>query len=116
MNREIQTLDSYSAKLLKLIPAEVSAAYLSINSLVPLSVVMKDPLMIGSVLVLTVLCPIYLYASAVRNWWQLAFTTISFPVWAVNISSARILEIPSFYLGVALIILTLLIPLIPAKK
>jgi len=52
-------IDSYSTKLLKLIPAEVSAAYLSINSFVPLHYGF-DINMWVSLVVLTIFCFLYL--------------------------------------------------------
>ena len=115
-NREIATgVDDYAAKLAKLIPAEVAAAYLSINSLVP-NLDTMDWRMWGSMAVLTVFCPLYLWRlQNVRGWAQIAFTTAVFPLWALNISSARLSFDPTT-LGVCLILVTLAIPLIPMSN
>jgi len=115
-NREITPgVDNYSAKLAKLIPAEVSAAYLSINSIVPDPDIM-DWHMWGSMLVLTVLCPIYLWRlQNVRSGVQIAITTAAFPVWALNISASR-LTIDHVSLAILLILVTLAIPFLPGAE
>jgi hypothetical protein len=118
MDREIQPLDSYSAKILKLIPAEITAAYLSINSLVDQSDGFST-LMIIALCILTFLCPFYLRLTNVRNVLQIGFSTISFLLWAINISASRLIEYSFFSpsaLGVILILWTMLIPLIPAER
>jgi hypothetical protein len=112
-DRNVKNDDSYSSKLAKLIPAEVSAAYLAINTLVDLSNGW-DRTMLASLIVLTVFCPLYLWKlQNVRNLIQIIFTTAAFPLWALNISYARFgspeLQAP---LGAALILATLLIPFI----
>lgn len=114
-SREVSSLDSYSSKLAKLIPAEVTAAYLAVNSLIPVSDGYSG-LMIVTLIVLTVFCPLYLWVlQNVRGPLQLIFTTGAFPLWALNISyprSANPADI-QIKLGVALILTTLVIPLIP---
>jgi hypothetical protein len=109
-------VDSYPAKLAKLIPAEVSAAYLAINSFVPASEGFS-PIMVASLLVLTVFCALYLWKiQNVNNAMQIAFTTASFPIWALNISSSRSDSINPIALGVILILVTVAIPLVPTSK
>ncbi len=107
--------DSYASKLAKLIPAEVSAAYLAINSLVPTSQGF-DLTMQVSLVVLTILCALYLWQiQHVRSILQVIFTTASFPIWALNISSVRSDSLNATALGVTLILVTVAIPLIPTK-
>jgi len=112
------TADTYSSKLLKLIPAEVSAAYLAINSLVSAEAGF-DRTMQLSMLVLAILCPFYLWKLGnVTSWLQIAFTTLSFPLWALNISASRLATLNLDWLtptglGVALILVTATIPLVP---
>jgi hypothetical protein len=109
------SVESYPAKLAKLIPAEVSAAYLAINSLVPVADGFSD-IMKGSLVALTVFCALYLWkVQNVTNFAQIAFTTASFPVWALNISATRSDFINPTLLGVLLILITVAIPLIPTK-
>lgn len=104
--------DNYSAKLAKLIPAEIAAAYLSINSLVGYPEQM-DYNVIMALVVLTILCPFYLKkVQKVDNIYQLCFTTAVFPLWALNISIAR-LTISPVTMGVILILVTVMIPLVP---
>jgi hypothetical protein len=108
--------DSYPAKLAKLIPAEVSAAYLAINSLVPASEGFSL-IMVASLVVLTIFCALYLWKiQNVTNVLQIAFTTASFPVWALNISSTRSDFINPVALGVILILVTVAIPLVPTSR
>jgi hypothetical protein len=109
------SVDSYPAKLAKLIPAEVSAAYLAINSLVPPGDGFSD-LMKGSLVALTIFCALYLWkVRNVTSVAQIAFTTASFPVWALNISSTRSDFVNPTYSGVLLILITVAIPFIPTK-
>jgi hypothetical protein len=111
-SREVRDLDSYSSKLAKLIPGEVTAAYLAINSLVSIDDGMSW-VMITSLVILAIFCPLYLWKlQNVRNVAQIAFTTAAFPLWALNISYPRIPSIPQGVLGTALILATLAIPLI----
>jgi hypothetical protein len=114
--RQVDNIDPYSAKLSKLIPGEVSAAYLAINSLVSLDQG-YNAIIIGSLIVLTILCPLYLWKLRnVRNRLQIAFTTASFPLWALNISNGRSEEINQTVMGVVLILVTLVIPLIQSDN
>lgn len=46
---------------------------------------------------------------------QIAFTTASFPVWALNISATRSDFINPTLVGVVLILITVAIPLVPTK-
>ncbi len=111
MAREIDSdTDDYSAKLLKLIPAEVSAAYLSINSLVSLEEGFSGKMWL-SLIALTLMCYLYLtMLRGVRNQVQAIFTTISFPVWAANISAARFANIDPTIFGIILILITVASP------
>lgn len=107
--------DDYASRLMKLIPSEVSAAYLAINSIVPLTqgFDFKILLAIGC---LTVICPVYLWLfQKVRGLPQLIFTTAMFPLWAVNISNGRSNDIDPQLVGIVLILATLVIPLVPMK-
>jgi hypothetical protein len=111
------TTDSFASKLAKLIPAEVSAAYLAINSIVNMDNGFS-PTMWASLAALTVFCALYLWKVLnVTSPLQIAFTTASFPVWAFNISSARLTGmIDPSTLGVLLILVTVAIPLIPTSR
>jgi hypothetical protein len=118
-SREVSNIDSYSSKLAKLIPAEVSAAYLAINSLVPIDLGFSATVIIA-LIILTILCPLYLWIlQNVRNLVQIGFTTAAFPLWALNMSYTRsgYLTANQYVLGVILILATLIIPFIsPSQK
>src|SRR5262245_48534179 len=108
--------DAYMSRLVKLIPSEVSVVYLAINSLVPLSDGFSLTMM-GALVALTILCPIYLWVlQNVKSWLQIAFTTFSFPLWALNISIGRSDYLNATALGVVLILVTLVIPLLPTHR
>jgi hypothetical protein len=110
------TTDSFASKLAKLIPAEVSAAYLAINSIVDVNVGFNSTMWV-SLIALTVFCALYLWrVLSVTSLLQIVFTTAAFPVWALNISSARINWIEGSTLGVILILATVAIPLVPTSK
>jgi hypothetical protein len=110
------TADSYPAKLAKLIPGEVSAAYLAINTLVSPDDGFSNT-MVVSLIVLTIFCALYLWkVRNVTSIAQIAFTTASFPVWALNISSTRSDLFSPTLLGVILILITVAIPLVPTNR
>lgn len=111
--------NAYLDRLYKLIPTELTAAYVAIASLV-------DPVNNGddhlwvlpvSYGVLQILVPIYMWRlQGVRDIAQLVVSSVSFPIWAANASSILVNERFSFMngvtLGVALILWTLIVPLI----
>lgn len=95
-----QGAQDYLDRLHKIIPTEVAAAYLAISSLLTDTI---DPLRHGVTLLvfaifLTIITPFYLWVLAgVRNKMQLVVSTLSFPVWAVCISTSMVaLAFPSF--------------------
>lgn len=111
--------NAYLDRLYKLIPTELTAAYVAIASLI-------DPVNLGeqhlwllpvSYGVLQILVPVYMWRlQGVRDVAQLAVSSLSFPIWAANVSSIIVSEKFSFVsgvaLGVILILWTLIIPLV----
>lgn len=111
--------NAYLDRLYKLIPTELTAAYVAIASLI-------DPVNFGedhlwllpvSYGVLQILVPVYMWRlQGVRDIAQLVVSSISFPIWAANISSILVSEkfnsISGVTLGVVLILWTLVIPLV----
>ena len=84
-------LSNYLERLYKIIPAELTAAYLAIASLLTdkSNMLRNVHLLLGFAVLLTVLTPFYLYRfQNVRTVSQLIVSTISFPVWAICISTA----------------------------
>lgn len=83
-----QNVTWYLAKIKELIPAEVTAAFLAINSAVPIDdrYIIWIYVFFGALLALCLLYMIVQSSSLVR---ALFVTFIAFPVWAINISMAR---------------------------
>ena len=92
-------VSDYLSKLYKIIPAELTAAYLAISSFLtdPANGLANVWLLFGFGIFLTVLTPIYLTRlQGVRNPFQLVVSTVSFPIWAVCISTSVVtLAVPA---------------------
>jgi hypothetical protein len=107
------TVVQYLDKVKELIPAEVSAAFLAINSAIPLN----DTTIYwvySFFFVLLILCALYMKIKS-KSIPQMAFVTfIAFPVWALNISLARFefLSDKTWLPACALFIVTATSPLI----
>jgi FtsH-binding integral membrane protein len=84
MWREVDPNDQYLLKIIKLIPVEISAAYLAINNL--LGVYVADfGLLIICWLILLVTC-YFLIKWQTNNSRQALLTCVAFCIWAANIS------------------------------
>jgi hypothetical protein len=116
--REVSPADTYMERVKKLIPAEVSAAFLAINSLIPLNSD-NNVYVIFFFVILLAICVFYLrQLESVRSLVQIAFISlVAFPIWAANIAIARIdwLQPRAFLASCLLIVATLAIPLIVRK-
>jgi hypothetical protein len=136
-SRDIQPSDDYVSKLLKLLPAEITAAYLSVRSICTPENSNND-LFIGIFAVLIFLAaPLYMWrVLKMKNNLQVLFLTFSFLVWVANIEIARIdgysqaiagavahapaaaawvvelLTAPTFIKGIAVVWVVLLSPLL----
>lgn len=116
----IKAQNKYLDTLYKTVPTELTAAYIAISSLfaVPSPTAGSDPdaWLFALAIVLTVLVPFYLiYLQDVKNVAQIACSTISFPIWAANVSSAIVIErteVPAALLTSILILWTLVVPLL----
>ena len=85
MPRAITSENDYRTKLLKLIPAEIVAAYLSIDNIIPEGAG-RAWLLTGSSLVLFIILPFYLHlVFKVTNRWQRVVTMGSFLVWVYSL-------------------------------
>ena len=115
MAREVESSDSYLDRVKKLIPAEVSAAFLAINSSIPLDE-RFNIFVIAFFLILVVICVLYLrILEGVARLAQVAFISgVAFPVWALNIAIARIdyMQDRVFLASSLLVLVTLFIPLL----
>lgn len=118
MSREVESSDSYLDRVKKLIPAEVSAAFLAINASIPLDE--KFFLyVVGFFVLLIPICVLYLrMLEVVTSRAQIAFISgIAFPVWALNIAVDRIefMQDKLFLSSSLLVLVTLVIPLLVRK-
>lgn len=118
-DRQVVDGDPYIEKLKKLVPTEVTAAFLAINSLVPLKSDLNVVALIAAA-VLAVVCLLYLRRlQGVTRLSQLVFTSfVAFPVWAMNIMISRFdyLAEHSFIPSSVLILVTVIAPLVsPAE-
>ena len=113
--------NDFKDRLIKLIPAEIIAAYITISGLI-ISFSEGDPnadksnLLWIIILVLMIFTPVYLVkVSGVSKKGQILFSTIGFLVWAFATASPYTKEILGFSFqlitSVILILYTLLIPL-----
>jgi hypothetical protein len=83
----------YLERLYKIIPAEVTAAYLAVSTLLtdPINPSANAMTLLLFGVFLTLLTPFYLWTlGGVRNRMQILVSTISFPIWAICISAALV--------------------------
>ena len=85
--------DTYVQRLAKLIPVEITGAYVAITSLLsPLHSAGDIPLL-GAAAFLTLLIPFYMkFVLNMQNNMQVAISALSFPIWAANISNIPLSE------------------------
>ncbi|MEW6517604.1 MAG: hypothetical protein AB1439_11960 [candidate division FCPU426 bacterium] len=112
MAREIQTVQSYQDRMLKLIPTEIVGAYMALQGVVPPAYAKWATLIAGVLLV--ALTPLYLTRlQQVRRTGQVVMTTIAVVVWLYTLGG------PFQYWGlyqpwigsVLLVLWTLIVPL-----
>lgn len=89
----------YLDRLYKIIPAEITAAYLAVSSFLtdPINPMSNSITLLIFAVFLTILAPFYLWILAgVRNKVQIVVSTISFPIWAICISTSLVtLAVPA---------------------
>jgi hypothetical protein len=119
---EAATVDDYKDKLLKLIPTEITTAYVTIFGIISgISQGNKDDLLWLIIVLLAILNPLYLWRiSKVKSWLQIIFTSVAFLLWVLATGSpiATIFGYQSTFIGsILLIVYTLFIPLLfPSKE
>lgn len=121
----IRSANDYLDRIGKIVPPEITAAYLAVQ---PLFIDAKDltanfNTLLVFVLFLTALVPTYLWKfRRVSNRVQLAFSALSFPVWAGAISAEQIVirsdgVISSIAVTLVMVAWSLLIPIfVPAQQ
>jgi hypothetical protein len=140
-SRDIQPTDDYVSKLLKLLPAEITAAYLSVRSICTPENSNNDLFIAVFALLIFLAAPFYMWrVLKMKNNVQVVFLTFSFLVWVANIEIARIdgygqaiagavrqwpaaaswvvelLTAPTFIKGIAVVWVVLLSPLLFAPS
>jgi len=115
--------DTYLQRLYKLIPSEITTAYVAIaaalydaNHSPEEQLNHYDHYLFYAFLVLLLLVPIYLKCvQNITNWAQIAATTISFPIWAATVSAAAVTAhfgVPAPVLSVVLTLWTTILPVL----
>lgn len=128
-SRQIETpitsANDYLDRIGKIVPPEITGAYLAIQ---PLFIDAGDltknfNLLLGFSLFLTVLVPTYLWKfRGVSNKIQLAFSALSFPIWAGAISAEQLVIrsdgiISNIIVTLVMVAWSLLIPIfVPAQQ
>ncbi len=111
MARQISSEDNYRDKLIKLIPAEIVAAYLMLQANLLDQGRTVVWIVIGVLFILTFL---YLrFFGEVKKWLQLIFSSLSFLIWVYSIAPEEILGPDLHNPSLATIILVLWTLLIP---
>jgi hypothetical protein len=128
MARQINQTNTFTDKLVKLIPTEIVGAYMVLSSILGFNPTSSDAstsemtriLIVVVFFILLALTPAYLWKiSGVRYRRQLVMTTVSFAVWVYTLGGPFVIW-KIFYQEVAAIILviwSLILPLVvPAEK
>lgn len=117
--KDITQDSDYSDKLLKLIPGEVVAAYITIDGIIPPTVASAKWVSLAVAVVLLFAIPLYLTKTLeVENTTQVVFTMLSFLIWLYSLGGpfklwAAATGVPfhvPFIGSILLILWTLLIP------
>lgn len=97
MARSVNADDNWGERAAKLLPAEATAMFVTINGFVSSSsenLTTRSYAIIVTLIVVTICVPVFLIkAYRVDNIRQIALCTASFPLWASNISPKYIAEV-----------------------
>lgn len=131
-SRQIKSSDQNLDRLYKLLPADITAAYIGIRTLISTETNNSDSYLLFFGAVILLLTPIYYYRLLqIKDIVQVSFLTFSFAVWAANIDINRIATIssdsplsgfinfflnPIFIKGVLVLWAVLLVPLVLNEK
>jgi hypothetical protein len=86
-------MDSWIDKFKDYVPAEILAAFITINSLVPYKQGIDVVLLVSAVLILTAIFVISSLRSANRQpWWIVTLVAITLPLWCLLIAIQRVDE------------------------
>jgi hypothetical protein len=101
--RNVEPSDSNEQRLLKVIPAEVVAAYLGVRATIDQTSNRDDIYLLGfAIIILILMVPYFKYALKVRDNLQVIFAMFTYVVWAANIDITRIVDQKPWIDGLAL--------------
>ena len=84
--------DDYSTRLLKYVPAEVIAVYLTLEGIIRATGTPQAGLFWGVFIILLILTPLYLWrVTKVTKWAQLSLSTLSFAIWVFTLGGPFVL-------------------------
>ena len=119
MSRNIEYQSTYAEKLVKLIPAEIVAAYLAIQNLVLTKPEIREDTLYVAAGILVLMIPFYLKViHDVTSWLQISMTVVSFLVWAFSVSVLFLkkIDMDPVWGSVILILWTTAIPVMQFNK
>lgn len=91
MKRQISPSNTYTDKLLKLVPAEFVSFYLAVSQVVPRDSDLRQEVLISTTVLFLLLIPIYLTkVQGVTDRRQIALTMTTFFVWTYSLGDAYI--------------------------
>jgi hypothetical protein len=127
MPRSVQADDSWGERVAKLLPAEATALFVTVNGFVSASgenLATRAFIMIAVAVVTTACVPIFLTKIyKVENASQIAICTLSFPLWAMSINPKYLADILDknvdqlqLYISIATVFVASLGPLVLPKQ
>ena len=90
----IRSAGDYLDRIGKIVPPEITGAYLAVQPLLldPIDITKHFHVLLAFAGFLTILVPLYLWrVGGVTNSVQLAFSALSFPVWAASMSAEQLI-------------------------
>jgi hypothetical protein len=88
--RDIKRSDDYVARLLKLLPAEITGAYLAIRTILEPERHDNDSFIFVFSIIILAIAPFYMYfLLKMRNGLQIVFLMFSYVVWVANVEIER---------------------------
>jgi len=93
MARDTEPTDGYTDRILKLLPAELTGAYLAVRTIIGPDTGDKDFYILIFGLILLVIAPFFLFSVlGVRKFINIVFLTVSFFIWCLNIDVQKLTE------------------------
>jgi len=89
--RDVRSADDYVARLLKLLPAEITGAYLGVRTILTPESNENDWVILVFAIIIFVIAPFYMYfLLKMRYIMQMVFLLFSYVVWVANVEIQRI--------------------------